>query len=166
MSKLFLVSGCVAIFSTLLSLSVLCMYAQSVDGEGMNVHRITVNGQGVFIHKKIVTVENNIDPNIAFTIHCWSSEDDLGWHTLYYKQNFFWRFKVNIWMSTKFMCDSSWHDPAGKGNQTISFLAYDAERDWKVYCKNDCRWSIRRDGGYYGDGTDLEFPFKKVLSYP
>ncbi|MCL7022688.1 hypothetical protein MKW94_008483 [Papaver nudicaule] len=151
MSQSFLVLGSAAIFSTLLILSLLC--AQEVDG-----HLIQAR-------KKTVAVYNDIDPNIALNIHCWSSEDDLGVHTLYYQQNFRWRFRVNFWRSTKFVCDSSWSDHAGNGNHTVKFTAYKARRDWMKHCVDNCVWSIRLDGGYYGDGLDTGFPLKNMFSY-
>ncbi|MCL7041713.1 hypothetical protein MKW94_000052 [Papaver nudicaule] len=163
MSKLsFLVLGSVTIFFTFLTLS-LC-YARSVDGETTQGYKPNWDVQ---YNKKTVTVQNDIDPNIPLKIHCWSSEDDLGEHTLYYKQIFIWRFYVNFWGSTSFSCDSSWYDPAN-GLMFKGFKAYNAKRDWVKHCVNDCRWSIRRDGGYYGDGTSQEPPFppKKMFSYP
>ncbi|KAI3853431.1 hypothetical protein MKX03_037392 [Papaver bracteatum] len=151
MSKSFLVLGSPAtIFFTLLTLSL--FVAESVDGF-----------EDIRTHKKTVTVENYIDPNIALTIHCWSSDDDFGFHTLYYRQTFQWRFKVNLFASTKFVCDSSWYDPNEKSNHAMRFTAYEALRDWNKHCKNDCFWLIVRDGGYYGDAP--EFPQDKMFSY-
>ncbi|KAI3833472.1 hypothetical protein MKX03_027216 [Papaver bracteatum] len=141
------------IFFTLLALS---FWAHSVDGF------ITI------WHKKTVTVENDLGQNISLKIHCRSSEDDLGEHMLYYKQNFKWRFKVNFRLSTKFLCDSSWYDPNGKKDNIMGFVAYKAIRDWKKHCYDDCWWSIRQDGGYYGNGNpeeEFKFPYKKMFSY-
>ncbi|MCL7043283.1 hypothetical protein MKW94_002833 [Papaver nudicaule] len=154
MSQSFLVLGSAAIFSTLLIFSLLC--AQAVDGRDYDIHAT----------KKTVAVYNYIHPDIALTIHCWSSEDDLGEHTLYYRQNFRWRFRVNFWESTKFVCDSNWYDPARKGNHTVKFTAYKARRDWMKHCVNNCDWSIQLDGGYYGDGLYVgRFPLEKMFSY-
>ncbi|MCL7038261.1 hypothetical protein MKW94_023373 [Papaver nudicaule] len=148
MSTSFLVSrgsGGTIFFFTLLTLSLFS--AQSVDGV-----------------RHTVTVENDIDPNVPLTIHCWSSEDDLGEHTLNYKQQFSWRFRINFFGSTTFVCDLSWQDPAkGYQSNSIHFTAYNAKRDMKKHCLIDCMWSVRRDGGYYGDGA--EFPFEKMFSY-
>ncbi|KAI3995394.1 hypothetical protein MKX01_040510 [Papaver californicum] len=109
--------------------------------------------------KKTVMVQSAIGPNVPLTIHCWSSEDDLGVHTLNYTQSFKWKFNVNFRYTTKFICDSSWYD-----TNTERFTAYEASRDFEVHCKEICVWSIRRDGGYYGDGG-AEFPFQKMFSY-
>ncbi|RZC53195.1 hypothetical protein C5167_012049, partial [Papaver somniferum] len=38
----------------------------------------------------------------------------------------------------------------------MGFVAYKALRDWKKHCYDDCRWSIRQDGGYYGNGNPEE----------
>ncbi|XP_026415894.1 S-protein homolog 29-like [Papaver somniferum] len=150
----FLVLGSAStIFFTLLTLSLLC--AQSVDGS-----------IDLVWSQKIVTVQNDIDPSVAFKIHCKSSEDDLDERILYYKQSFYWRFKVNFMRSTKFICDSSWYDPNEKKNHTMEFFAYKTRRDYDRHCLGDCFWSIRRDGGYYGNsGADKDFPFEKMFSY-
>ncbi|KAI3925381.1 hypothetical protein MKX01_015082 [Papaver californicum] len=148
----FLVLGfAAAIFFTLLTLS--C--AES-----------SVNGIETIWKKKTVTLQNDIDPNVALKIHCWSSDDDLGEHTLYHGQNFYWRFRVNWRQTTKFRCDSNWFDPNAKKDRIMLFTAYKARRDWMVNCEHDCRWSIRGDGGYYGDGyLTTKFPLKKIFSY-
>ncbi|KAI3925382.1 hypothetical protein MKX01_015083 [Papaver californicum] len=153
-SSLVLASAVTIFFFTFLTLSLFC--AQPVDGEG------------ILKHKKTVTVKNDIgDPKIALKIHCWSSDDDFGEHTLYHKQIFYWRFNVNLWYTTKFVCDSSWYEyDSGKHYNAVHFTAYSANRDWKYYCKNDCVWSIREDGGYYGDASaSSEFPSKNMFSY-
>ncbi|KAI3880739.1 hypothetical protein MKX03_016672 [Papaver bracteatum] len=155
MSKLsFLVLGSAStIFFALFTLSLFCM--QSVDGS-------------TIWSKKTVTVKNDIDPKIVLKIHCRSSEDDLGEHTLYYKEFFLWKFNVNVLMTTTFSCDLSWHDPNKKKDQIVKFIAYKARRDWKVHCLHDCSWSIRQDGGYYGDGYPAAVslhPFEKMFSY-
>ncbi|KAI3862749.1 hypothetical protein MKX03_032641 [Papaver bracteatum] len=152
MSKSFLVLGSsAAIFFTLLTLSLFC--AQTVDGD-----------EDIHIHKKVVIVENSINPKIALTIHCWSSEDDLGWHTLPYKDSISWEFRVNLFESTKFVWDSSWTDPNENSNHTTRFTSYKANRDWLHHCKNDCYWKIDRDGGYYG-GVINAFEFENMFSY-
>ncbi|KAI3831117.1 hypothetical protein MKX03_017221 [Papaver bracteatum] len=141
-----------AIFFTFFILSL--FYAQSVDGIPFR------------FNKKIVTVENDIDPKISLKIHCRSSDDDLGEHTLYYKQSFYWKFRINAFSSTKFICTSSWYDPNGKSFQKIEFYAYHTRRDYNVHCSDECFWSIRRDGGYYGKNEEDErFPFEKMFSY-
>ncbi|KAI3834729.1 hypothetical protein MKX03_013982 [Papaver bracteatum] len=149
----FLVLGSAsAIFSTLVILSLFC--AQSVDGFD------------AVWNTKTVTVQNDIDPNIAFKIHCRSSEDDFGEHMLYHRQSFYWRFNVNFLQTTKFKCDSSWYDPNEKKNHKMEFYAYYTKKHYNRYCLDDCFWSIRRDGGYYGKSEDdKEFPFKKMFSY-
>ncbi|RZC66043.1 hypothetical protein C5167_009729 [Papaver somniferum] len=122
---------------------------------------------GIWSNEKVVTVQNDIDPKIALKIHCWSSDDDLGEHTLNYKQNVIWKFKVNWKRTTKFVCDSSWSSADG-GYHSVKFSAYQAKRDWKKHCRNHCNWSLRQDGGYYGGGwpePDDEIPFQKMFPY-
>ncbi|KAI3995395.1 hypothetical protein MKX01_040511 [Papaver californicum] len=116
--------------------------------------------------KKTVLVKNDIGPDISLTIHCWSSEDDLGVHTLYHLQTFYWRFTVNFSYTTEFVCDSSWHGPGRVGfSNRKRFTAYKAKRDWNTHCNGFCMWSIRQDGGYFGDGGS-RYPFQKMFSYP
>ncbi|KAI3893061.1 hypothetical protein MKX03_033033 [Papaver bracteatum] len=121
----------------------------------------------IFVNKKYVSVQNDIDPNILLVLHCRSSEDDLGEHTLNYKQSFKWSFKVNWKQTTTFSCDSSWYESAsGKMYHLQQFNAYKAKRDWRHHCEDLCYWSIRQDGGYYG-GEKFEgyYPFEKMFSY-
>ncbi|XP_026438692.1 S-protein homolog 29-like [Papaver somniferum] len=149
----YLVSGSVAaIFFTLLTLSLCC--ARSVDVESWADH------------KKTVIVENDIGPNIVLALHCWSSEDDFGVHTLNHKENFKWRFKVNWKGTTKFVCESGWYDSGESPGYQEKFTAFKSSRDWSANCEDDCWWSIRRDGGYYGDAIASDkYPPKKMFSY-
>ncbi|KAI3831113.1 hypothetical protein MKX03_017217 [Papaver bracteatum] len=151
----FLVFGSASsIFFTLLTLSLFCAQSDA---------RFDVDN--VF-NKKTVTVQNDIYPDITLKIHCKSSEDDLGEHTLDYKQSFYWKFNVNFLQSTKFKCYSSWYDPAEERDHIMEFFAYDTWRDYNVYCKDDCFWSIHQYGGYYGESeADKKFPFKMMFSY-
>ncbi|KAI3874704.1 hypothetical protein MKX03_015181 [Papaver bracteatum] len=134
------------------TLTLMCV--QSVDGFSWG---------DIFINKKKVWVQNAIDPKITLKLHCWSSEDDFGEHMLYYKQNFTWSFMVNFRQTTKFVCDSSWTGVDG-GNHYVRFSAYKAKRDWGHRCADYCFWSLRQDGGYYGDIVD-NYPFEKMFSY-
>lgn len=93
-----------------------------------------------------------------------SSDDDFGFHTLYYKRDFLRRFKVNLFRSTKFVCDATWQDPNEKNNHEARFNAYQAKRDRKKHCKNDCKWNIARDGGYLRGGVD-QFPEEQMFSF-
>ncbi|KAI3883895.1 hypothetical protein MKX03_017358 [Papaver bracteatum] len=148
----FLVLGSAsAIFFSLVILSL--FFAQSVDAESV-------------FNKKIITVENDIDPSIILKIHCRSSDDDFGAHTLYYKQSFYWRFRVNFSQSTKFICRSIWYDPNGKNGHRMEFYAYNTRREYHIHCLDKCFWSIRQDGGYYGESEEAkDFPFQKMFYY-
>ncbi|KAL7108114.1 hypothetical protein ACP275_06G094900 [Erythranthe tilingii] len=54
-----------------------------------------------------VTVINDIEDHNQsnITIHCYSSEDDLGVHALSYGAKYSWHFHVNFWGTTIFNCD-------------------------------------------------------------
>ncbi|GER48283.1 plant self-incompatibility protein S1 family [Striga asiatica] len=52
-----------------------------------------------------VIVQNDINEGESISIHCYSSEDDIGTHHLSYGSAIHWNFKVNVWGTTKFWCD-------------------------------------------------------------
>ncbi|GFQ07789.1 hypothetical protein PHJA_002922900 [Phtheirospermum japonicum] len=69
-----------------------------------------------FLEKVQVSVQNRV-PNNSITIHCRSSEDDLGTHPLAYNAIFSWGFRVNFSRSTKFVCDFTTN--YGSGNYAV-----------------------------------------------
>lgn len=85
----------------------------------------------------IVTVKNDI-PNESITIHCYSSEDDLGVRALPYATNFTWHFHVNFFHSTKFYCD--FKTTHGSGNYGVY------TRKLKILCNVLCVWLIKENG--------------------
>ncbi|KAH6766818.1 hypothetical protein C2S52_017801 [Perilla frutescens var. hirtella] len=72
------------------------------------------------------------------TIHCKSSEDDLGVHTLSNQQSFDWHFKPNIWGSTSFDCDIQ--TAYGSGYYNV----YDDNKDG--VCSPNCVWEVSNTG--------------------
>ncbi|KAL3643923.1 hypothetical protein CASFOL_011855 [Castilleja foliolosa] len=85
----------------------------------------------------VVSVQNDI-PGEDITIHCYSTEDDLGTHVLDYAKNFTWHFRINLRRSTKFNCDFS--TKHGSGNYGV-FTPNLYRR-----CDYQCDWLIRADG--------------------
>uniref|UniRef100_A0A7N0V196 S-protein homolog n=1 Tax=Kalanchoe fedtschenkoi TaxID=63787 RepID=A0A7N0V196_KALFE len=85
--------------------------------------------------KKRVRLINRSLQGQPMTERCWSSQDNLGEHTIpptYYYQ---FMFNDNIWCSTKFNCHVSF--PSGEQKQ---WLAYDCDRD---SCDDDlCEWTV------------------------
>ncbi|KAK6158501.1 hypothetical protein DH2020_005815 [Rehmannia glutinosa] len=90
------------------------------------------------LEKAGVIVTNKI-PNENITIHCYSSEDDLGVHNLAYGSSFSWNFRINFFRSTKFYCDISTRH--GYGNYGV--FTPNLKRD---FCYNQCEWSVHKDG--------------------
>ncbi|KAL3650333.1 hypothetical protein CASFOL_006736 [Castilleja foliolosa] len=89
--------------------------------------------------KTRIVLQNRI-PNQSALIHCWSSENDLGSHKLGPSAIFSWHFKVNIWGSTKFVCDftTSYYSLMRSTvfNNNISGI-----------CHEYCLWAITKDHG-------------------
>ncbi|KAL0392456.1 UNVERIFIED_CONTAM: hypothetical protein Sradi_2468400 [Sesamum radiatum] len=99
---------------------------------------ITSNANGKLqIRKETAVVKNDISGENV-TIHCYSSDDDLGIHTLPYAANFTWYFHMNIGGTTKFYCDlMTGH---GSGNYGVF--------DWRLEerCDDYCLWLIQVNG--------------------
>ncbi|KAJ4969052.1 hypothetical protein NE237_015753 [Protea cynaroides] len=55
-----------------------------------------------------VHVINDLGPNQILNLHCKSKDDDLGFHTLGYGQEFSWKFNMNIIYTTLFWCNMDW----------------------------------------------------------
>src|ERR1044072_2418109 len=79
--------------------------------------------------KTHVIVENHLNTDLS--LHCWSSEDDLGTHILGNGESFSWSFNVNFFGSTKFQCDLLW----GKdGNQSIRIFGGRDQNQCDMHC--------------------------------
>ncbi|KAL3650334.1 hypothetical protein CASFOL_006737 [Castilleja foliolosa] len=65
---------------------------------------IVPSDQSTPLAKTRVVLQNS-DPDKNVTVHCWSSDDDLGTHELAPNTTFSWHFRVNLWGTTKFVCD-------------------------------------------------------------
>ncbi|KAL0366605.1 UNVERIFIED_CONTAM: hypothetical protein Sradi_3550600 [Sesamum radiatum] len=99
---------------------------------------ITSDANGtLLVDKETVVVKNDISGE-NITIHCYSSEDDLGIHTLPYAANFTWYFHVNIGGSTKFYCDLMTRH--GSGNYGVFDLRLEDQ------CDDYCLWLIQANG--------------------
>ncbi|XP_011084601.1 uncharacterized protein LOC105166811 [Sesamum indicum] len=89
------------------------------------------------IHHTRVTVKNEIQGE-RITIHCYSSEDNLGVRDLPSGKNFTWHFHVNFSHSTKFYCD--FKTRYGSGNYGVY------TRKVHARCNRSCVWLIRETG--------------------
>lgn len=86
--------------------------------------------------------KNSPDP---LTIHCYSKEDDLGYHTLKPGQFFKWDFFMNLFSNTLYSCSFVW------GSKKTSFEVFNADLTPKceagmlsVY--DVCYWYVRDSG--------------------
>ncbi|XP_057419171.1 S-protein homolog 5-like [Lotus japonicus] len=95
-----------------------------------------------------VSVENYIGHSVS--VHCWSSEDDVGEHNLGDGQKFSWSFKVNIFGTTKFVCTLKWN------NMEKTVTIYHAKKD-KSLCATQCLRDIRPDGLYFYHQYDVSW---------
>ncbi|GFQ02176.1 hypothetical protein PHJA_002361500 [Phtheirospermum japonicum] len=82
----------------------------------------------------VVSVKNDIQSE-NITIHCYSTEDNLGTLTLSYGANYTWHFNINVGRSTKFWCD--FKTTHGSGNYGV----YTPKLH--VRCDYQCNWLIR-----------------------
>ncbi|CAA0838503.1 Plant self-incompatibility protein S1 family [Striga hermonthica] len=87
--------------------------------------------------KETVVLKNDI-PGEYVTVHAYSSEDELGVHVLPYGANFTFHFRVNIWSTTKFMCDFT--TSHGSGNYGVFNTRLGSK------CHGYCLWSIVASG--------------------
>ncbi|KAL2242392.1 uncharacterized protein LOC105159006 [Sesamum indicum] len=98
---------------------------------------ITSEANGRLRADETAVIKNDISGE-NITIHCYSSEDDLGIHTLPYAANFTWYFNVNVGGSTKFYCDlATGH---GSGNYGVF------DRRLETQCHDYCLWLIQAYG--------------------
>ena len=76
------------------------------------------------------------------SLHCKSSDDDLGTHLLVPHQVYHFGTKIDVFRTTMFSCEIKWE---GK-DQT--YPAFKARRD-ETRCSKYCLWSVRYDGIYF-----------------
>lgn len=85
-----------------------------------------------------VTVANVI-PGSTIRVHCYSGDDDLGFHQLGYLEPLSWSFHHSALGNTKFFCTITTNNDSG--NYCVYKDKYMAER-----CGLDCVWQVRADG--------------------
>ncbi|KAI3952815.1 hypothetical protein MKX01_006858 [Papaver californicum] len=113
------------------------------------------DGLGWHNTKTTVTVTNDISPSVTLAFHCKSADDDLGDHSVAYKNYWDWRFYVNFFDTTLYWCNFWWVDENGKHRQE-GFQIFKAERDMDR-CGYDCRYDIRSDGVYSYTGVSKPY---------
>ncbi|CAA0816559.1 Plant self-incompatibility protein S1 family [Striga hermonthica] len=104
----------------------------------INIVALSSGARELILNKSRVLVSNGLrDDNI--TIHCYSSDDDLGTHQLTYGANFSWHFRTNLFDTTKFYCDFNTKYGSGKYGVFTWKLSVD-------YCGNFCIWIVVKVG--------------------
>ncbi|CAI0436183.1 unnamed protein product [Linum tenue] len=77
-------------------------------------------------------------------VHCWSGKDDRGHIDVAVGTEFTWRFKPNIWGTTKWTCELSTDD-----HRYASFDAYwEDNHQGKREYKHNIYWVAKEDGVY------------------
>ncbi|PIN24460.1 hypothetical protein CDL12_02811 [Handroanthus impetiginosus] len=106
-----------------------------------------------------IHVINNLPPKSApLVIHCASGDDDLGNHTLTYKQDYHWDFCENFVFSTLFFCHFRW------GTKEKALEVFNAH--WRKRCDDGyCYWEARNDGLYVSTGLNEDIYFKKYVDW-
>ncbi|KAL8050646.1 hypothetical protein ABFX02_06G094200 [Erythranthe guttata] len=99
-----------------------------------------------------VTVKNDIRDE-SISIHCYSSEDDLGVHSLSYGTNFTWHFHVNFWGTTKFYCDFN-TTKHGSGNYGVYTPTLSRDQ-----CRIHCLWSVEENGPCVKENNSKRTPW-------
>ncbi|KAL3500519.1 hypothetical protein ACH5RR_039612 [Cinchona calisaya] len=79
-----------------------------------------------------------------------SKDNDLGMHQLRIKDDFQWKFRMDIFESTVFKCEFRW-DP-----KNTSFAVFDSDLAYhgcgrKITKTNICYWSVKEDGFYFAN---------------
>ena len=85
--------------------------------------------------------------SLPLHLHCASDDDDLGYHYLLTQRDFHWSFCMNIWGTTRFICELWWDITIAK-----SFVAFNF--DIGLECNTTCNWIAKHDGLYFTGNQD------------
>lgn len=85
-----------------------------------------------------VTVANTIVGN-PITVHCYSGDNDLGYHRLAYLQPFSWSFRYSLIGNTKFICTITTSYGSG------SYVVYGNDIMLNR-CGLNCLWQVQTGG--------------------
>jgi hypothetical protein len=97
-----------------------------------------------FLNPRItVTIANYLElpPNhfTSLTFHCKSKNDDLGFHTIKFREDYSFSFRRNVFGGTLFFCSFTWpEDPR---------LHYLDIYDQSQHHCHECTWQINVNGG-------------------
>ncbi|XVF84709.1 hypothetical protein PTKIN_Ptkin17bG0060000 [Pterospermum kingtungense] len=82
-------------------------------------------------------------------LSCRSNDDDLGKHTLWKDQEFRFKFNINIFKTTHFLCDFNWTT-----KKAANFSVFSDQTE-VMTCKQtgNCFWKTQEDGIYFSDNS-------------
>jgi len=89
-----------------------------------------------------VHVENDLKVDTVLTLHCRSTNNDIGEKTMHSGQIVEWSFQANPSRTTLYSCDIKWNNVQHK------FVIYDSTKD-EATCTSKCMRNISPDGVYF-----------------
>lgn len=95
------------------------------------------------LDKKTVKITNVMIPRATVRVQCKSRDNDLGPRTLLKGESFTFKFKVNLFGTTKFFCNFQW-TLNGKVESRWATI-FDAPNKETSSCKM-CDWQIHPEG--------------------
>ncbi|MDV3193891.1 MAG: self-incompatibility S1 family protein [Sweet potato little leaf phytoplasma] len=93
-----------------------------------------------------VVIYNELSPGFSLSVHCKSKNDDLGDHLLPVGQNFSWKFKEDLFSTTRFWCTLR----TSSNKQVTMDVFWPEKHDWlSSRCGHGfCIWVAQDDGIY------------------
>ncbi|KAM7466301.1 hypothetical protein LguiB_013863 [Lonicera macranthoides] len=121
-----------------------------------------------WISKTEVHIVNGLPVNTWWLVfRCQSKDDDLGYQKLLVGQEYYWKFRVNLFGTTLFFCHFYWGD---KDKVFDVFKASTHIPDCSPVDEDipRCYWLVKDDGFYFsnkmGDPAD-SFDWEKLYSW-
>lgn len=123
---------------------------------------------GVYLGRRYVHIQNDLQNKGRLRIHCWSKDNDLGTKILNPNQETIWSFFDNYFVGTRFECNMSFLMEGRMKN--ASFVVYDNMHRIRLHeCYKQCKWSVREYGLFaYNEVNkmwDFELPWPGTDSY-
>lgn len=99
---------------------------------------VITTSDAIYFREKVTVIIQGDIKDETIVAHCYSSDDDLGTHTLSSGQQFSFKFRVNLFQTTKFFCDFY----TSHGSGTYGVFTKAQER----HCHGYCVWYVKQDG--------------------
>lgn len=93
-----------------------------------------------------VVIFHQLSPGQTLSVHCKSKNDDLGDHFLRVGEDFSWKFKENLFSTTRFWCTLT----SSSKKQVTMDVFWPERHNWLAYRCNyeTCIWVAQDDGIY------------------